>query len=166
MVPVITVSGWAIMWVVMAAFPRLHAQTVTSATHFATAPLSRETFCLALLAGAVITLMTRMQHGTDAMIGKIAAAIAGAFLLGGLEMFHSILDSLLIFGALHTGDTPFGYVDWLRWFSYTVTGNVLGGLLLVTLLRLVRLKDRLVIERRGLLRFLKGGDVTARYASQ
>jgi hypothetical protein len=47
MVPVITVSGWAIMWVVMAAFPRLHAQTVTSATHFATAPLSRETFCLA-----------------------------------------------------------------------------------------------------------------------
>ena len=100
------------------------------------------------------------------MIGKIAAAIAGAFLLGGLEMFHSILDSLLIFGALHTGDAPFGYVDWLRWFSYTVTGNVLGGLLLVTLLRLVRLKDRLVIERRGLLRFLKGGDVTARYASQ
>ncbi len=141
------VGGWAIMWVVMAAFPRLHAQTVTSATHFATAPLSRETFCLAVLAGAVITLMTRMQHGTDAMIGKIAAAIAGAFLLGGLEMFHSILDSLLIFGALHTGDAPFGYVDWLRWFSYTVTGNVLGGLLLVTLLRLVRIKDRLVIER-------------------
>ena len=91
--------------------------------------------------------MTRMQHGTDAMIGKIAAAIAGAFLLGGLEMFHSILDSLLIFGALHTGDAPFGYLDWLRWFSYTVTGNVLGGLLLVTLLRLVRIKDRLVIER-------------------
>jgi hypothetical protein len=28
-----------------------------------------------------------------------------------------------------------------------VTGNVLGGLLLVTLLRLVRIKDRLVIER-------------------
>jgi formate-nitrite transporter family protein len=28
------VGGWAIMWVVMAAFPRLHAQTVTSATHF------------------------------------------------------------------------------------------------------------------------------------
>ena len=147
MVPVIAVSGWAIMWVVMAAFPRLHAQTVTSATHFATAPLSRETLCLALLAGAVITLMTRMQHGTDAMIGKIAAAIAGAFLLGGLEMFHSILDSLLIFGALHTGDAPFGYLDWLRWFSYTVTGNVLGGLLLVTLLRLVGIKDRLVIER-------------------
>ena len=81
-------------------------------------------------------------------------------------MFHSILDSLLIFGALHTGDAPFGYLDWLRWFSYTVTGNVLGGLLLVTLLRLVRRRgppgDR---ARRGLLRLLTGGDVTARYAS-
>jgi formate-nitrite transporter family protein len=140
-------GGWVIMWVVMAAFPRLHAQTVESATRYATAPLSRETFCLAFLAGAVITLMTRMQHGTDAMVGKIAAAIAGAFLLAGLEMFHSILDSLLIFGALHTGDAPFGYLDWLRWFLWTTAGNVVGGLLLVTLLRLVRSKDRLQEER-------------------
>ena len=135
------------MWLVMAAFPRLHAQTVESATRYATAPLSRETFCLALLAGAVITLMTRMQHGTDAMVGKIAAAVAGAFLLAGLEMFHSILDSLLIFGALHTGGAPFGYLDWLQWFLWTTAGNVIGGLGLVTLLRLVRSKDRLQEER-------------------
>ena len=141
------VGGWAIMWLVMGAFPRLHEQTVTSAEHFALAPLSRETFSLALLAGAVITLMTRMQHGTDSMPAKIVAAVAGAFLLAGLEMFHSILDSLLIFGALHTGETPFGYLDWARWFSWTLVGNMLGGLLLVTLLRLVRSKERLELER-------------------
>jgi formate/nitrite transporter FocA (FNT family) len=94
-----------------------------------------------------ITLMTRMQHGTDAVIGKIAAAIAGAFLLAGLQLFHSILDSLLIFGALITGDAPFGYPDWLLWFGYTVVGNIVGGLVLVTLLRLLRSKDRLQEER-------------------
>jgi len=44
-----------------------------------------------------------MQHGTDSVPGKIAAAVAGAFLLAGLQMFHSILDSLLIFGALLEG---------------------------------------------------------------
>jgi formate/nitrite transporter FocA (FNT family) len=95
----------------------------------------------------VITLMTRMQHGTDSVPGKIAAAIAGAFLLAGLQMFHSILDSLLIFGALTSGKAPFGYFDWLAWFGYTLAGNVAGGLVLVTLLRLLRSKDRLLEER-------------------
>lgn len=96
----------------------------------------------------VITLMTRMQHGTDSVLGKIAAAVAGAFMLAGLQMFHSILDSLLIFGAFIAGDAPFGYLDWLRWFGYTLVGNIVGGLGLVTLLRLLRSKDRLQEERR------------------
>jgi formate-nitrite transporter family protein len=143
------VGGWLIMWLVVLAFPSLHSTLVESGTHFATAPFSAETFSLAVLAGMVITLMTRMQHGTDDMSAKIAAAVGGAFLLAGLEMFHSILDSLLIFGALHTGDAGFDYLDWLRWFSYTVAGNMLGGLGLVTLLRLVRSKGRLEDERHA-----------------
>lgn len=141
------VGGWLIMWLIIAAFPKLRAQTVESASHFALAPMSLETISLALLGGMVITLMTRMQHGTDSVPGKIAAAIAGAFLLAGLQMFHSILDSLLIFGALFTGDAPFGYLDWLGWFGYTLVGNIAGGLILVTLLRLLRSKDRLQQER-------------------
>jgi formate/nitrite transporter FocA (FNT family) len=140
-------GGWLIMWIVVTAFPALHSTLVESGTHFATAPFSAETFSLAVLAGMVITLMTRMQHGTDDMAAKIAAAVAAAFLLAGLEMFHSILDSLLIFGALHTGDASFGYGDWLRFFSYTTVGNVVGGLGLVTLLRLVRSKARIEDER-------------------
>lgn len=141
------VGGWLIMYLVVRAFPGLHDQMIESAGHFATAPLSGETAALAVLGGMVITLMTRMQHGTDSVPGKIAAAVAGAFLLAGLQMFHSILDSLLIFGALSTGRAPFGYGDWAVWFGYTVTLNVVGGLVLVTLLRLVRTKDRLKQER-------------------
>jgi hypothetical protein len=53
----------------------------------------------------------------------------------------------LIFGALFTGKAPFGYLDWLGWFGYTVVGNVVGGLALVTVLRLLRSKDRLEQER-------------------
>lgn len=142
------IGGWLIMWLVMTAFPKLHEQTIESATHFVDAPLNAESVALALLGGMVITLMTRMQHGTDSMPAKIAAAVAGAFLLAGLQLFHSILDSLLIFGALIAGGTPFGYLDWLSWFGYTLVGNIVGGLALVTLLRLIRSKDRLKEERR------------------
>ncbi|CDQ44537.1 formate/nitrite transporter family protein [Mycolicibacterium neoaurum] len=140
-------GGWVLMWLIMLAFPKLHEQTIESAGHFVTAPVSAETIALSLLGGMAITLMTRMQHGTDSVFGKIAAAVAGAFLLAGLQMFHSILDSLLIFGALATGEAPFGYLDWLGWFGYVVIGNIIGGLGLVTLLRLLRSKDRIKEER-------------------
>lgn len=141
------IGGWLIMWLVMTAFPKLHDQTIESARHFIEAPLSAESLALGVLGGMVITLMTRMQHGTDSVPGKIAAAIAGAFLLAGLQLFHSILDSLLIFGALITGDAPFGYLNWLAWFAYTTPANMVGGLVLVTLLRLIRSKERLKDER-------------------
>ena len=142
-------GGWVLMWLIITGFPHLHAQAVETAAHYATAPMSLQTVTLAVLAGMAITLMTRMQHGTDSVPGKIAAAIAVAFLLAGLQMFHSILDSLLIFGALATGRAPLGYLDWLGWFAYTVVRNTVGGLGLVTLLRGLRSKDRVQQERRN-----------------
>ena len=141
------VGGWMITWVMMKAYPTLHRQAIESARHYVDAPLSMQSVALAVLGGSTITLLTRMQHGTESEVAKIVAAIAAAFLLAGLMMFHSILDSLLIFAALHTGHAPFGYLDWLRWFSYTLPANVIGGLIFVTLLRFVRSKDRLRLER-------------------
>jgi formate/nitrite transporter FocA (FNT family) len=141
------IGGWLVMWLVVAAFPQLHEQLIESAAHFAQAPLSVQSFSLAVLAGAVMTLMTRMEDGTDSMPAKIVAVVGAAFLLVGLELFHAILDSLLIFGALHTGQATFGYLDWVGWFAYTAVGNMLGGLGLVTLLRVVRSKNRLGQER-------------------
>ncbi|MFL6060839.1 MAG: formate/nitrite transporter family protein [Marmoricola sp.] len=141
------VGGWLIMWLVVLAFPSLHGVLVESGTHFATASVSKETIALAVLAGATMTLLTRMQHGTDDMTAKMAAAVAAAFLLAGTQMFHSILDSLLIFGAIHTGDATFGYAEWARFLLIAVLGNMAGGLGLVTVLRLLRSKNRLEDER-------------------
>ncbi|MEU5224582.1 hypothetical protein AB0G55_18275 [Streptomyces toyocaensis] len=48
------------------------------------------------------------------------------------------VDSLIAFAGLHTGNTSYGYADWLGGLAWAVLGNVVGGLLLTTALRLVR----------------------------
>ncbi|MGY1622094.1 formate/nitrite transporter family protein [Geodermatophilus sp. SYSU D00965] len=140
------VGGWLVMWLVVHALPSLGTAAIESGRTFVEAPLDLRAVCLAVLAGAFITLMTRMQHGAASEAGKLAAAVAGAFLLAGLVLFHSILDSLILFGALHAG-APYGYGDWLAWFWYTTLLNVAGGLLVVTFLRLVRSKELIERER-------------------
>jgi formate/nitrite transporter FocA (FNT family) len=142
------VGGWLLMWVVMRAFPQLGPTAIEAGSHFVDAPLDLRAVCLALLAGSTLTLMTRMQHGTTSDPAKIMAAIAGGFLLAGLSLFHSILDSLIVFAALHAG-APFGYGAWLSWFWYTALLNMAGGLLVVTFLRLVRSKELILREREA-----------------
>lgn len=139
------VSGWAFVWIVMQAFPEWNETVAESAHHFIDAPFSMQVVALAVLGGSTITLMSRMQQGTSNDVAKIVATVIGGFLLAGLQLFHSILDSLLIFAAIHSG-ADITYLQWLSWFGYTLAFNMLGGLLLVTLLRLVRTKE--LIEKR------------------
>lgn len=140
------VGGWLFMWIVVQGFPQWKPELESAARHFVEAGFSWQSLCLAILGGSTITLMTRMQHGTESDVAKMTVAVAGGFLLAGLQLFHSVLDSLLIFGAIHAG-VRVDYLDWLGWFGYTLLFNMLGGLLLVTALRLLRIKD-LVKERR------------------
>ncbi|MFH9663376.1 formate/nitrite transporter family protein [Streptomyces sp. NPDC017248] len=132
------IGGWVFTWLVMRAYPGLHPTAAAAGAHFVDGGYTLGTFCLAVLGGGVITLMTRMHHGTESMTGKIIASVATAFVLAGLGLWHSVLDSLVAFAGLHTGRTPYGYVDWLGWLGWAVLGNVVGGLLLTTALRLVR----------------------------
>ena len=139
-------GGWVFVWIVMQAFPQWSTVVNESAHHYVDAPFSLQTVALAVLGGSTITLMSRMQQGTNNDVARIVATIIGGFLLAGLQLFHSILDSLLIFAAIHSG-ADITYGQWLGWFGYTLLFNVLGGIILVTLLRLVRTKE-LVEERR------------------
>lgn len=140
-------GGWVFMWLVVQAFPQWHADLEESARYYVEAPLGVQTAVLAVLGGSTITLVTRMQQGTDSDPAKIVAAVIGGFLLSGLQLFHSILDSLLVFGAIQAG-APLTYGQWLGWFGYTLAFNVLGGVVLVTALRLVRSAELLSGRRR------------------
>jgi formate/nitrite transporter FocA (FNT family) len=141
-------GGWLLTLIAMQAYPQLHATAIESGTFFINLGITVRSLCLAILAGATITLMTRMVNGSASMPARLAAVIASGFILAGLKMSHSILESLLIFASLHAGATSFTYADWAGWFAWTVFGNVLGGIGLVTLLRLVRSKGMLARHRQ------------------
>lgn len=140
-------GGWLFTWLVIRAYPELAETARTAGSHYATLGVTLRSFCLAVLAGTVITLMTRMQHGTESLGVKLVPAVLFGALLAGAQLFHSVLDSLLMFAALHTGSAPFGYADWLGALGWSVLGNVVGGVGLVTVLRLLRVPHRLADER-------------------
>lgn len=140
-------GGWIMMWLIVTARPDLQPTVVTVGTHYAELGVSLRSFTLAVLAGAVITLMTRMQHATDSLGVRIVPAILFGALLSGGQLFHCVLDSLLMFGALISG-APFGYGDWFGALGWSALGNVVGGVVLVTAIRLLRVPHRVEESRR------------------
>lgn len=141
-------GGWLMMWLVTTGFPRTVPVAVHLGSAFVRQGIGLHALALSVLAGAAITLMTRMQHGTDSMTARVVAAVGIAWLLAGLPLDHSVLDSLVFFAALHARRAPFGYLAWFEWMGWAVLGNVVGGVGLVTMLRLVRSEKRVRHERQ------------------
>jgi formate-nitrite transporter family protein len=140
-------GGWGIAWLIMQASPGLHTTAVQAGAHYAALGINLRSFTLAVLAGMVITLMTRMQHATESLgVQLVPALLFGALLAGG-QLFHCVLDSILMFAALIAGGAPFGYASWLGALSWSVLGNVVGGVGLVAFLRLARVPHRIAQER-------------------
>lgn len=132
------VGGGLTVGLVVLAFPKLHETIGSSAHHFLEVGLSWQGASLAFLAGTVITLMTRMHAGTESTGATIAASVGGAVLLAGGSLFHSVLDSVILFGAIFAGVGDVTVLDWLGWIWWVVPLNILGGLLLTTAPRLLR----------------------------
>lgn len=141
------VAGFAMAGMIVVAFPEVHKVAVKAGAHFAHLGVSWRSFFLAVLAGAVITLLTRMQNATENLGVRLVAAVLMSFVLVGAQLFHSVLDSILIFVGLLTGDADYGYLDWLGALGWSTFGNLVGGLLLVTGIRLLRIPHRVAESR-------------------
>jgi formate/nitrite transporter FocA (FNT family) len=143
------VGGWVIMAVVVTGLPQLRPTLIELGQHFVTIGHGRQALAAAVLGGTVITLMTWMQHGTDSVGARLVAALAGAFLLAAGSLDHAIVVSLEMFAALQLG-APFGYLDWLATLGVAIVGNMVGGIGLVTLLRLVQVGRSKIDHERDL----------------
>jgi formate-nitrite transporter family protein len=141
-------SGWIISFLVISAFPELREAAIKAATHYVELGTSWRTFALALIGGMLITLMTHLQHGTDSDGVRLVPAIAIGFVLGAGQVDHAIVASLVCFSGILAG-APFGYLDWLDVLWLAVIGNLVGGLGLVTLLRLLQVPNKIIEERAG-----------------
>lgn len=141
-------GGWVFTGLLMVGFPELHEAAVKVGTHYAELGINTRSFAAGIVGGAAITLMTWMERGTESMGGKLTAAVSTAFLLTAAKMNHAIVLSLMMFAALHAG-APFGYADWLGAAAWATVANIVGGLGLVTMLRLVQVgRHQVESERR------------------
>ena len=141
------VGGFVMAAMIVVALPSVRETAVTTGSHFAHLGLGFESFFLAVLAGAVITLMTRMQQATDHLGVKLVPAVMMSFVLVAAELFHCILDSIMMFAGLLAGGADYGWLDWLGALGWSATGNLVGGIVLVTGARLLRNSHRVAESR-------------------
>jgi formate-nitrite transporter family protein len=136
------VGGWVFTGLIIAGFPAVKQTAADAGAYYTGLGIGWKSFALALLGGAVITLMTWMQHATESLGTKLVPAVTTGFLLAGLQLNHAIVASLVIFAGLHTHVTSYGYLDWAGAAGWAALGNMVGGIALVTLLRLLQVPDK------------------------
>jgi formate-nitrite transporter family protein len=142
------IGGWVLTGLTMAAFPKFREAAVEVAKHYTDMGIGWSSLASALLGGTVLTLMTWMERSTPSVPAKLLAVISVGFIVAGAPLAHAVVSSMEAFSALHAG-APFGYLDWLGAEAWTISWNLVGGLLLVTGLRLVQVGVGQVDEERG-----------------
>jgi formate/nitrite transporter FocA (FNT family) len=140
-------GGLAMAAMVVSAEPSLGATAAGLGHRYATLGISGRSLLLAVLAGVVITLMTRMQHATDELGPRLVAAVSMSFVLVAAGLFHSVLDSIFMFAGLVSGHATYTWADWAGALGWSVLGNIIGGVGIVTAIRLLRVPHRLAEER-------------------
>lgn len=142
------IGGWVFTGLVILGFPELRGAALEVGGHYASLGITAQAFAAGVVGGASITLMTWMERGTDSVPAKLTAAMSVGFLLAAAKMNHAIVMSLSMFAALHAG-APFGYADWLGAALWAALANMVGGMGLVTVLRLVQVgRAEMESERR------------------
>lgn len=141
-------GGLAFIAIVVMALPDYHQTLVDSAVTYLDQPSLVVMIALSLLAGATITLGTRMQQGTgNDVVSAILCMISGLLVIG-LGMLHGAINAIIIFAAMLAG-ADITIPDFLQWFAIVIPFNMLGGLFIITLPRLVRTHRVLKAVRTG-----------------
>lgn len=142
------VGGLAFAWLIVLALPDYHSILVDMALSYIDQPSLTVMIALSLLAGATITLATRMNQGTsNDVVVAIVSMITGLLVIG-FGMLHGAINAIVIFAAMLAG-ADISIPDFLQWFAIVIVFNMLGGLLIIALPRVVRTRRVLWAVRKG-----------------
>lgn len=142
------VGGLIMAAMIVVALPDLQPTAIEAGGHYAHLGVSWRSFFLAVLGGAVITLLTRMQHASDSVGVKAIPAVLMSFVLVGAHLFHAVLDSILIAAGIFSGGADYNWGHWSGALLWSCFGNLFGGLALVTTVRLLQVPHRVQEERQ------------------
>lgn len=140
-------GGWVVAALMMVALPRLHDNAVQASQFYVDLGIGWTSFALGMLGGAAITIMTWMERGSRTEFGTISAVVSVGFLLAATPLNHVIVVSLEMFAALQA-DAGFGYREWAAVAAWAGLANLVGGLVLVTLLRFVQVGAQEITDQQ------------------
>jgi formate-nitrite transporter family protein len=140
------VAGWLLMALLVFALPDLSATAIETARRYVALGVTWHAFALAVVGGMLITVMTHLQHTTESDGVRLVPAVIVGVLLSIGHVNHAIVASIDCFAALVAG-APFGYADWGEMVGVAIVGNVIGGVGLVTVLRLMQMPHKVIGER-------------------
>jgi formate/nitrite transporter FocA (FNT family) len=90
------------------------------------------TLVRAVLAGALLTLLSYMLNAVDTVAARILVAYMVGFFLALGPFDHVVVSALHVLFGVWLSDTV-GYVDLVANIGLSAVGNLAGGLLLITL---------------------------------
>lgn len=120
--------------------------------------LGARAFTSAMLGGILITLMTWIQRANPEPAARLVTAVITGFLLAAPPLDHSVVGVLEMLAGLFTGRAPYGWADAAGAAGWAVAGNLVGGLGLVTMVRLVQIGSGPISEERRALNGDGDGD--------
>ncbi|GHD03903.1 formate/nitrite transporter family protein [Zhihengliuella salsuginis] len=141
-------GGLGFGWLIVLGLPDYHRTIIDTAVGYLDQPSLLVMIALALLAGATITLSTRMQQGTSNDVVTALTCMISGLLVIGFGMLHGALNAIVVFAAMLAG-ADISVTDFLTWFAIVIPFNMLGGLLIITLPRMVRTRRILRALRTG-----------------
>lgn len=100
-------------------------------------------FVSALLAGMMMTVLTWVLLALHGAVDRMLAIWAGGFLVFATNVSHTVVGASILFAGFQLAHRPVWQV--LAWLAVATVGNLVGGVGLVTLFRLVQVRstDRL-----------------------
>ncbi len=138
-------AGFVFAFIVASGFATIHEPAVEISKHYFELGIGWSSFSVAMVAGALVTLMTWMVEATPSQGAKIVAGFMTGYLLAVGKILHCIVAAIELFISLF-GGAPFGWASALAMIGWAVLGNAFGGVLLVTVLRLIQVPG---VEEEG-----------------